>query len=394
MKSWRGLFLRVLFALIFGAVLLDLGLRVLSRTEGEHLTLFGLKLLPFERLTVAHAAVLERAPAAADYIVPDAHLGWTIRPNGRSTDGLFQSDARGLRCGAAAPPETLGAAALLLSGDSFTHGDELPWESTWSAQLQQQLGVAHRVHNAGVPGYGTDQALLRAEALLPELRPKQVVMALCRDDLLRNVNIVRAFYLHWTDFPWTKPRFVLRDGVLDLVNQPTVPVADVAAVVRGFEASSLVAFDDCFRPGFYAEPWTDSFRLLRFLRSRREHRERHEHLLHLVSEGGEAVQTTAAILERFAHSARAQGAQPLVLLLPQADDLPRYKSGTASVFAPLLRLLQAAQVPCRDLGPTLLASLQPGEECSALFVNGSGHPNERAAALIAASVAAWVREQH
>ena len=397
MKIRRGLVLRIVFAVLFSVLLLELGLRVLTRNVEGHATLFGLKLLPFERLTAAHEATLLRAPNVSDYIIADAHLGWTIKASGRSVDGLFCADALGLRCADAASAATnvvqpsATAAAVLLAGDSFTHGDELPWVSTWSAQLQQLLGTEHRVHNAGVSGYGTDQALLRAEMLLPKLHPKYAVLALCRDDLLRNVNIVRAFYLHWTDFPWTKPRFALRSNALEVLNQPTVPVPEVAATVRAFAQSSFAEIDLCFRPGFYADPWSDASRFSRYMRSRREHRERHEELQRLCGSGGEAVQITAAILERFVSNMRAAGVQPLVLLLPQADDLPRYASGTPSVFEPLMHLLRNKNLPFEDLGPPLLAALQQGEDTAALFVNGTGHPNERAAAVIAKAVAAFVQ---
>lgn len=391
MKRWKALLLRLVFALLLTALLLECGLRLLTREEEGHLVLFGLKLLPFERMRAAQEEVL-KSPRPDDYIIADAQLGWTIRPMAGSRDGLFKSDELGLRCAPDNAAAAGDAPVVLLAGDSFTHGDELPWQDTWAAQLQVQLGASLRVRNAGVPGYGTDQALLRAEQLVHSLKPRTVVLALCRDDLLRNVNVVRSFYLHWTDFPWTKPRFVLRDhDLLTVVNQPTVPPESVLQTVNDFENSPLCADDLCFRPGFHAAPWTDSFRLLRYLRSKREHRERHEALLQLTAREGAATRVTVKILQRFVASMRLQGIEPLVLFLPQSDDLPRYQHGTPTVFAPLQEALRMADAAWLDMGPVCVAALKDGESSADLFVGGTGHPNARMAALIAGEVARLMR---
>lgn len=379
--------LRILIGILIFVAVLELALRLLTRDVEGHATLFRIKLLPFERLTSRHEELLRKAPEDLAYIIPDKDLGWTIKPSGRSEDGLYCADERGLRTGKTVAAARADARTVLLAGDSFTHGDELVFEDTWSAQLGAALGDQWRVHNAGVPGYGTDQALLRALELQASLAPEAIVLTLCRDDLLRNVNVLRSAYLHWTDMPWTKPRFVLEQGGgLGLLNRPCVAPADVAELVMHYDDSPLSRSDAVYRPGFHAEPWTDCFRLLKWLRSRREHRDRHEAILRLTQRGGEGIKVTAALVRLFCDSSRAAGRQPLVVLLPQSDDITRYRSGTPSVWQPLLEELEGED-PLVDLGPALLASLAPDEDTGALFVNGTGHPNKRASAVIARELA-------
>ncbi len=390
MSRLLRILLRILIGMLIFVAVLELALRLFTRDVEGHATLFGIKLLPFERLTTQHEELLRKAPEEHAYIIPDATLGWTIKPSGRSVDGLYQADERGLRTGSVVTTTRADAMAVLLAGDSFTHGDELRFEDTWAAQLGVALGDNWRVHNAGVPGYGTDQALLRALALRTSIESKVSVLALCRDDLLRNVNILRSAYLHWTDMPWTKPRFALEtDGSLALLNQPCVAPSKVAEIVRHYDASALSALDAVYRPGFHAEPWTDAFRLLRWMRSRREHRERHEQILRLTQRGGEGVQVTAALLRLFIDSSRAADSAPLVVLLPQSDDIARYRSGTPTVWKPILEELDNEDCVL-DLGPALVASLAEGEDTGALFVNGTGHPNQRASMVIAREIASRI----
>ena len=112
---------------------------------------------------------------------PDAEAGYTLRPNfkgreiapGNEFDVPAVIDARGLRDQShTAPPSP----AVLAVGDSMTFGEGVPAQGTFSAVLERQAGV--RVYNAGVPGYGSPQMLLRLRRLLPVLHPKVVIMTL------------------------------------------------------------------------------------------------------------------------------------------------------------------------------------------------------------------------
>ena len=73
--------------------------------------------------------------------------------------------------------------SILCVGDSFTFGDGVNDHETWPAYLEDITGIC--VWNAGVFGYGLDQAILRAEQLVPILKPSLVIVSIIEDDIDR-----------------------------------------------------------------------------------------------------------------------------------------------------------------------------------------------------------------
>ncbi|MGE0565654.1 MAG: SGNH/GDSL hydrolase family protein [Pseudolabrys sp.] len=125
-------------------------------------------------------------------------LGWTQASNLKGPG--FNTLDHGIRKNSKAE-EKLDQGAILAVGDSFTAGSEVVDEDTWPAQLERLIG--RRVINAGVGGYGVDQAVLNAERLLPELVPKLVLVGIYEDDIDRSgYKIYNA----------PKPYFVKEDG--------------------------------------------------------------------------------------------------------------------------------------------------------------------------------------
>jgi hypothetical protein len=119
----------------------------------------------------------------------DAELGWVPRADFSSPKNIWRTrvsidghslrrTGEGLRAGATAP--------VLMVGDSFVFGDEVDDDGTLPAHLEQILETP--VVNAGVFGYGIDQSVLRAERLLPQIRPRALVLGFMPDDINR-VNI-------------------------------------------------------------------------------------------------------------------------------------------------------------------------------------------------------------
>ncbi|RJQ18468.1 MAG: hypothetical protein C4560_07265 [Nitrospiraceae bacterium] len=99
---------------------------------------------------------------------------------------------------------------IITIGDSFTFGDEVSDNETYSYYLQQMLPQVE-VINMGVHGYGHDQMLilLREEGL--KYKPDIVILGFLPMDMSRNLLAFRDY---------AKPKFVLDDGELKLTGVP------------------------------------------------------------------------------------------------------------------------------------------------------------------------------
>ncbi len=145
--------------------------------------------------------------------VPDPVLGWVSRPSSYHNDG-YTTLEHGIRRNFT--ETTIRTGAILAVGDSFTEGWEVKDHESWPALLEKKLGVP--VVNAGVGAYGTDQIVLRAEQLLPIVKPKTLIVGFLEEDIFRAGHSV---------FGAPKPYFTLEHGSLKY--HPPPPMEQVRA---------------------------------------------------------------------------------------------------------------------------------------------------------------------
>jgi hypothetical protein len=193
-----------------------------------------------------------RAEAKCGF-VRDPLLGYVPAPS--CTDSSHAHDAQGFRL---TPPPPGGAAdrsPILIAGDSYTYGDEVADGESWPAYLPAL--VHRRVVNAGVPGYGLDQTVLRAEQLAASLRPAAIVVGFIADDLHRN-EMSRL----WGG---EKPYFELQGDTLELRNVPP-PLAPIARGELPFWQRmlgwSMLVDRIVRRMGWYADWYWDDVQVL------------------------------------------------------------------------------------------------------------------------------------
>ena len=89
-----------------------------------------------------------------------------VLANNVEIDG-FTTNSLGIRGGAIGPKKA-DTRRVLAVGDSFTLGLQVRDDETFSALLSEALGPTIEVLNAGVPGYGTEQAAEMMRRLAPE----------------------------------------------------------------------------------------------------------------------------------------------------------------------------------------------------------------------------------
>ncbi len=364
-------------------------MRLKTETVNGVLRLNDVDLLPLPLVTANRKRALEEDHP---YLIADPHCGWTIRPNGRTDDGLYSANALGLRSAPRDLPQERadGVRRVLVVGDSIAHGDELPWEETWCARLESRLGDAYEVWCGAVPGYGTDQALLRLERLLPAVDAAVVVLGVYRQNLLRNLTFFRSLQHPRTGIPWSKPRFVLRDGRLVLANQPAVPPSEVPSVLSSYEDTELARDDWFWTPDLYADNARYHSRIWRFLVSREKLDGFYARSRSFLQADGPAIDLGVALVRKFRRDMLAQGRRPVIVILPDEIDIEGWRSGDPPI-RPFLDALDAASVPFVETGAPLAATLSEDESPRALFVGGDGHPNGRATRIIAECLTDAVR---
>jgi hypothetical protein len=145
----------------------------------------------------------------------DGRLGWVPRPNCSAPS--YHHDANGFRVVPRAPGQPLEAPldtpAILVTGDSYAYGEEVADGETWAAYLQ---ALTHReVINAGVPGYGLDQTVMRSEQLAKAIAPALLIVTFIADDVDRD-EMSRV----WGG---EKPYFELLGDRLELRRVPVPP---------------------------------------------------------------------------------------------------------------------------------------------------------------------------
>ena len=155
------------------------------------------------------------SPAAGGPLVAiDPELGWTLRENvsGLASDEPWQADlatnALGFR-DVDHGEKAAGVTRVAVLGDSFVFGSGVKQDEPVTRRLAALLGPSFEVINLGVPGYGTDQALLTLRRWGPRLSPDLVLVGFFWNDVMENASAEM--------YGMPKPRFLLAGDSLALV---------------------------------------------------------------------------------------------------------------------------------------------------------------------------------
>ena len=312
----------VLFVLVCGEVVV----RVLGTADEDGNFQFGGRRLrpyrmPIKRVTSA----VDRYEQSRDtMIVYDPDLGWSPRPGGRNAESTH--NAAGLRVETADrtfdPQSKPGTLRIALFGDSFVYGSEVKYSDTWAFGLARALEASAgsvEVLNFGVPGYGTDQAYLRWTHAGARFKPNLVIFGLQLENMHRNVNLVRPFYIPVVDLPFSKPRFVQRGDTWARINRPAVPPGKLPALIERFDQWEWHLDEGFYKPDRYQSKWWLHSRLLGFAVA--AFLERAGVITRDDELTPEKQQLTFRILSDFARDVEAQGTRFLVLHLPTRSDL-------------------------------------------------------------------------
>jgi hypothetical protein len=326
----------------------DAALRVaVRRDEDGQEWLRDIRLRPYQLPLRQIGETLEHLEHGTSFLAYDPEVGWVPRPGARSKDGLHRVDAGGIRTDgetAVVPPP--GVLRIAIFGDSFTFGDEVALADTWGAALERGLaarGVPAEVLNFGVNAYGTDQAYLRWQRSGRRYQPAVVVLGFQPENVLRNLNVFRPLYFMGSEVPLSKPRFVVRDDALAIVNQPTVPLDRLRTALAAIPAEPTFAYERFFAP--HGSPWwlrTPMAATLATLVA-----DARSDPFHLSDEAHDLANR---IVAAFAADVHAAGAAFVIVHLPRRDDLRTLAAHRPLWYGPLLRDLDTRHTVVRPEG--------------------------------------------
>jgi hypothetical protein len=148
----------------------------------------------------------------------DPLLGWVSR-DWYEGEG-YNTIAHGIRRNPREQGDEIRAGATLAVGGGFTDGGkDVDDDETWPAKLERRIGTP--VLNGAVAGYATDQIVLRAEQLLPLVRPKTLIVGFVGEEIA---------HAGLSSYGSSKPYFTLEGGELEyhppaplIVNDEAMP---------------------------------------------------------------------------------------------------------------------------------------------------------------------------
>lgn len=283
-----------------------------------------------------------------NYTVFDPRLGWSINPS--TANELFRSNADGIRADKEYTkiPE-IGKLRISAFGDSFTHGDEVHNNETWEAYLNQ-INSNLEVINFGVGGYGLDQAYLRYQHLGKDYNSHIVLIGILTENIRRHMNNFRPFLKPNTGIPFSKPRFKLTDGKLDLVENPLNSINDYQRLLN----KPRIVLNELGQQDYYFQTRQHrsifdvlpSVRLIKIVLD--QHRKKFSKNNIFVNGNynpdSEAFTLTIKIIEEFYNMVENDGAKPVILVIPRKSDIRTYRKTNKKPYQILIDYLEKKQL--------------------------------------------------
>jgi len=348
----RVAFVLVVYILVEGVAFA--GLLLLRKARG--LTYFpaASKLYPVTEKTFDYFL----APGAKPAVIIDPDLGW-VRPPGPENNAAGMRDDRDYDLQPA--PGILRVAAF---GDSFTYGSDVELGENWTKRISA-LDPKIEILNYGIGAYGLDQAYLRYLKLGTAYHPRVVLIGYMTENLARDVNVYRGFYSRaYADWPFTKPRFRIENGKLVLIPNPLRSIADYRRL-RNDEEEMLteIGRNDYHYVGTYkAGPldFSPTVKLVKMVASRIRKKRQNPIFTSdgRYNEQSEAYELTLRIFDAFYRKVIDDGALPIIVVLPDLNDLHRSKDGESRRYAALLTYFKSKGYRYIDVMDALEPSLQ------------------------------------
>jgi len=348
--TWRAVKLRLLLLLIstlLTILLAEIMLQLLCQSDADgNVTLLG-KTIKSSSIPVQHIkdTLARYQTSTKSRMIIDALTGWKPRPDQCTHQQMYCYNSQGIR---SAPQEynlrpQTGMLRIALFGDSFTHGDDVPWVHTWAYQLEQQLrqhGIPAEVINFGVSAYGMDQAFLRWQQLGQQYQPQIVIFGFQAENINRNVNMLRGYYMARTGIPFSKPRYILEGDRLRLINSPALPLDQIVSTMQNMQSWPLAKHEWFYDPDAQSPPAWQWSRLLLLISNVFQLQQPIRQSRSVYELSAEPALVTLRLMKLFAEDVRDHDADFLIVHLPTKRDLALVQKQCALPYQKILSELE------------------------------------------------------
>jgi hypothetical protein len=162
-----------------------------------------------------------------------------------------------------------------------------------------------------------------------------VVQGLQMENIGRNVTIFRIVAVPGTVIPFSKPRYVLRSGTMELINQPAVPPEDVPATLANFRNWPLARYEASYADR-YERHWYTLSLLISTLVDLWKTRNglQTPDASHLYDVDGEGMNITVRLLEAYRDEVTRTGKPFVLIYLPRAETISAGLTGKPDPWQP------------------------------------------------------------
>jgi hypothetical protein len=374
-NPFRKIVMMNLVTVILLLLTVEITIRISARSSKEGARILNTVLLPkqWEKVAQHYRQQIDQASDLLSFLIYDDYMGWTVAPNKRSADGLYWSSSEGIRAphDGVAFANQQGRTRIALVGDSFTFGQEVPYEDTWGNLLEQALGSEFQVLNFGVPGYGVDQAYLRYEKDVRRWNPKIIIFGFIAHDLIRTLSVYHFLAFPESSLPFSTPRFVLADGALQKRNIPPLAPDDI------FSRESIAELPFLeYQPEYNHTHWEKSLSYLPYVARLFISRFPRWSMENAHGSHEAFVSLNASILKAFVQTVKETESIPLVVYFPSGREVT--VPGQRFPAAVSQQVLEEASIAYTDLSPCLM-ELNPADRLVPNGVHYSRQGNAKVA---------------
>ena len=286
--------------------------------------------------------------------------------------------------GARADKNDFNASCIEMFGDSFTYSSLVTGEYAWPKKLAELINC--KVHNFGVGGYGSDQAVLRHEAM--ESTASIAVLNHLTENIMRNTNQLRNLIYPNNSSVVLKPRFILsEEGALKLIKKPELAESelfDIQLLKQKLQHEYFIPGGDSGIRENFNFPY--SFTLFDlalnhfFANSKLKMEPRHS-AFYRKEHAADGLKITYKIFQRFIFNSLKKGQLPVITVVPTCHDLEFIRKNKSRPYQPLLDELSENGVFFFDFADSFLFY----DDFYKFFGACNSHPNEEGYELMAVS---------